>query len=119
MLRLVAMTTKIQRTVTEENRKFNDEWRGEYLFTSVNNKAVCLICQSSIARTKNYDIKRHFEKNRGEKYDKYIIEERKQLSDKLARGLRAQQQVLTRPSTIDFDNTAASFNIARILNKHQ
>ena len=119
LLRLVTMATKRQRTVTEENRKFNNEWTGKYLFTSVNNKAVCLICQNSIAQNKEYNIKRHFEKNHGEKYGKYTIEERKQLSDKLARGLQAQQQVLTRTSTTDFDNTAVSFKIARVLGKHQ
>ena len=88
------MATKIQRTVTEGNRKFNDEWRDKYLFTSVNNKAVCLICKNSIAQTKEHNIKRHFEKNHGEKYGKHTIEERKQLLDELARGLQAQQQVL-------------------------
>ena len=113
------MATKRKRTVTEENRKFNDEWRGKYLFTSVNNRAVCLICQNSIAQIKEYNIKRHFEKNHCGKYGKYTIEERKQLSDKLARGLQAQQQVLTKTSTTDFDNTAVSFKIARILSKHQ
>ena len=89
------------------------------MLTSVNNKAVCLICQNSIAQTKEYDIKKYFKKNHGGKYGKYTIEERKQPSDKLARGLQAQQQVLTRTSTTDFDNTAVSFKIARILCKHQ
>ena len=80
---------------------------------------MCLICQNSIAQTKEYNIKRHFEKNHGEKYGKYTIEGRKQLLDKLAKGPQAQQQVLTRTSTTDFDNTAVSFKIARILSKHQ
>ena len=92
---------------------------GEVNITSVSNKAVCLICQNSIAQTKEYNIKRHSEKSHGEKYGKNTIEKKKRLSDKLARGLQAQQQVFTRTFTTDFDITAVSFKIARILSKHR
>ncbi|CAB4062109.1 unnamed protein product [Lepeophtheirus salmonis] len=58
---------------------------------------MCLIYQNSVAQTKEYNIKRHFETNHGEK----------------------QQQVLTRSSEGDIANTIVSLEIAKILSKHQ
>ncbi|XP_040564117.1 general transcription factor II-I repeat domain-containing protein 2-like [Lepeophtheirus salmonis] len=96
-------TKRRRRTVAKENRKFNTEWKDKYLLTSVNNKAMCLIYQNSVAQTKEYNIKRHFETNHGEKYGKYNIEEKRQLAEKLTKNLQGSM----------------SLEIAKILSKHQ
>ena len=113
------MVTKRKRAVGEENRKFNAEWRNKNLFKLANSKTICLLCQYSVAQAKEYNIKRHFETNHGEKYSKDTIEEKAQLADRLARNLQAQQQTLIKSSEADVANTALSFQIARILTKHQ
>ncbi|CAB4064518.1 unnamed protein product [Lepeophtheirus salmonis] len=95
------MATKRRRTVAEENRKTNTEWKDKPLFTSL----------------KRRNIKRHFETSHGEKYSKYNIEEKRQLAKKLTKNL--QQQVLTRSSEGGIANTIVSFDIAKILSKHQ
>ncbi|CAB4066713.1 unnamed protein product [Lepeophtheirus salmonis] len=113
------MATKRRRTVAEENRKFNTEWKDKYLFTSVNTKTICLIYLNSIAQTKEYNIKIHFETNHGEKYGKYNIEEKRKLAEKLTKNLQGQQKVLIRSPDDDIANTIVSFEIAKILSKHQ
>ncbi|XP_071749950.1 general transcription factor II-I repeat domain-containing protein 2B-like [Lepeophtheirus salmonis] len=73
---------------------------------------------NSVAQTKEYNIKIHFETNHGDKYGKYDIEEKRQLAEKLTKNLQGQQQVLTRSSEGEIANTIVSFEIAKILTKH-
>jgi hypothetical protein len=39
---------------------FNEKWEGKNLFINVNNKCLCLICNSSIAVSKKCNVERHF-----------------------------------------------------------
>ncbi|XP_071745257.1 general transcription factor II-I repeat domain-containing protein 2B-like [Lepeophtheirus salmonis] len=72
-----------------------------------------------VAQTKEYNIKRYFETNHGEKYGKFNIEEKRQIAKKLTKNLQGQQQVLTRSSEGDIVNTIVSIEIAKILSKQQ
>lgn len=40
-------------------RIFKDEWSWKYMFKSVPNKAVCLLCQETVAVFKEYNLRRH------------------------------------------------------------
>ncbi|CAB4066775.1 unnamed protein product [Lepeophtheirus salmonis] len=108
------MATIRRITVAEEKRKFNTEWKDKYLFTSVNTKTICLIYQNSIAQTKGI-----LKQNHGEKYGKYNIEEKRKLAEKLTKNLQGQQKVFIRSPDDDIANTIVSFEIAKILSKHQ
>jgi hypothetical protein len=39
---------------------FNETWENKYIFTNVNNKCVCLICNASVAVSKKCNVERHF-----------------------------------------------------------
>ncbi|CAB4056420.1 unnamed protein product [Lepeophtheirus salmonis] len=77
---------------------------------------VCFVANNSVGQTKEYNIKIHFETNNGEKYG---IEEKRQLSEKLTKNLLGQQKVLIRLAECDIAKTTVSFEIAKILSKHQ
>lgn len=49
-----------KRKVDSECRVFNKEWTSKYFFTEVQSKAVCLICQETVAAFKEYNINCHF-----------------------------------------------------------
>lgn len=44
-----------------ENRTFLDRWEAEYLFTYVKDTLVCHVCGATVAITKEYNIRRHYE----------------------------------------------------------
>ena len=45
--------------IDRESRAFKEEWTTKYFFTDIGNKAVCLLCQQTIAVFKEYNLKRH------------------------------------------------------------
>ncbi|XP_067929915.1 prolow-density lipoprotein receptor-related protein 1-like [Watersipora subatra] len=50
---------------------------------------------------------------------RYNTEEKRQLAEMLTKSLKAQRQVLTQSREVDIANTMVSFEIAKILTKHQ
>lgn len=40
------------------------------MFTEVNGKPVCLVCQQQVSVLKEYNIRRHYETQHGEKYNR-------------------------------------------------
>ena len=51
-----------KRKVDDECRIFNKEWGEKYFFVETNDqKASCLICNESVAVTKEYSMHRHYE----------------------------------------------------------
>ncbi len=54
------MSVAKKRKVDSECRVFKEEWTTKYFFTNIGQKAVCLICQESIAVFKDYNLSRHF-----------------------------------------------------------
>lgn len=48
----------------ERYRTFNVEWEMQYFFTeSKAKKPICLICSSTVAVVKKYNLERHFKQN--------------------------------------------------------
>ncbi|XP_050528216.1 general transcription factor II-I repeat domain-containing protein 2B-like [Daktulosphaira vitifoliae] len=75
------MTVSKKRTISDESRVFQEKWSHNYFFIQVKEKAICLICQESIAVMKEYNLKRHYSTKHAAKYD--MIEEKLRI-DKLA-----------------------------------
>ena len=50
-----------RRKVDDESRTFQSAWTEKYFFVERYSKPVCLICQTSIAVMKKFNVKRHYE----------------------------------------------------------
>ena len=61
----VESSKKNPRKIEDECRTFNTEWTYNYFFTNFGSKAVCLICQESVAVFMEYNLKRHFQTKHG------------------------------------------------------
>lgn len=49
-----------KRKVDSECRVFKEEWTWKYFFTLFKEKPVCLLCNTTVAVLKEYNIQRHF-----------------------------------------------------------
>lgn len=114
-----------KRSVTEENRQFDDEWTDAF-FVVPSPKApgfgsICLICKESIAVNKEYNIKRHFSTKHSEYNNKYPLKslERKAHVSFLRQQLSAQQNIFTRGQSLSNAAHEASLKVAWILCKHK
>jgi hypothetical protein len=69
---------------------FNEKWENKYLFINVNNKCLCLICNSSITVSKKCDVERRFMAMHKEYISKYPenSEIRRTKAEDLKRDLR-------------------------------
>lgn len=63
----MAPSTSRKRKVTDERRLFQEKWTNLYLFACVGEKPVCLVCNESVAATKEYNIKRHYDSKHSSK----------------------------------------------------
>lgn len=91
---------------------FNKEWTAKYFFTEVRSKAVCLICQETVAVFKEYNIGRHFSSKHAGYASNQSTQERAATAQRLVANLQAQQNVFVRQSTIQESSTKASFLLA-------
>uniref|UniRef100_A0A3P9LWT7 SPIN-DOC-like zinc-finger domain-containing protein n=1 Tax=Oryzias latipes TaxID=8090 RepID=A0A3P9LWT7_ORYLA len=84
-----------QRQWHTDKRHFKQKWEDDYFFAEISSKAVCLICQQSVAVLKEYNIRRHYETKHAV-FSRYKGEARKKKSSELLSKLRSQQATLTR-----------------------
>ncbi|KAI7802668.1 putative general transcription factor II-I repeat domain-containing protein 2-like [Triplophysa rosa] len=112
------MSVAKKRKVDSECRVFNEEWTTKYFFTSIGQKAVCLICHESIAVFKDYNLSRHF----SSKHSNYAVNlssaEKANKALKLATNLKAQQNTFTKQCAIQESVTKASYVVAHKIAKH-
>ncbi|UYV76202.1 EPM2AIP1 [Cordylochernes scorpioides] len=80
-----------KRKIDSECRKFKDQWNIQYFVIESSNKALCLICNESIAVLKEYNMKRHYETKHSQNYSKYTGIVRTEKFEALKRGLKSQQ----------------------------
>lgn len=100
-----------------EKRIFQEKWCDSYFFTDVNGKAICLICQESVAVMKDYNLKRHFDTKHSAAHSKYTGIARKDKARELKAKLCAQQGTLTRTSLAQESVTRVSYGIAQLIAK--
>ncbi|XP_025424562.1 general transcription factor II-I repeat domain-containing protein 2-like isoform X2 [Sipha flava] len=60
----MALSKPITSKLKERSRTFHEEWEMQYCFTeSKALKPICLICSTTIAVAKKYNLERHFKQN--------------------------------------------------------
>lgn len=91
---------------------FNKEWTTKYFFTEVRSKAVCLICQETVAVFKEYNIGRHFSTKHANYANKQSPQERTATAQQLVASLQAQQNTFMRHTAIQESSTKASYLLA-------
>ena len=84
----MASTSGKKRKVSEENRIFQEKWTELYLFVSVNQKPVCLVCHESLSAMKEYNLKRHYDTKHATKFETF----KGQLRQDKMRALKSQLQ---------------------------
>uniref|UniRef100_A0A8C3THQ5 Uncharacterized protein n=1 Tax=Chelydra serpentina TaxID=8475 RepID=A0A8C3THQ5_CHESE len=77
-----------------------------------NSKAVCLICQESIAVFKEYNLNRHFSTKHPTYGSNLTTEERARKAEQLSTNLKTQQNIYVRQSAIQEATTKASYVLA-------
>ncbi|UYV60154.1 EPM2AIP1 [Cordylochernes scorpioides] len=101
-----------KRKIDSECRKFKDQWNIQYFVIESSNKALCLICNESIAVLKEYNMKRHYETKHSQNYSKYTGIVRTEKFEALKCGLKSQQSLFTKVKTEQEAPTRASFRVA-------
>ena len=101
-----------KRKIDSECRKFKDQWNIQYFVIESSNKALCLICNESIAVFKEYSIKRHYETKHFQNYSKYTGSLRTEKFEAMKHGLKSQQSSFTKLKTEQEAATRASFRVA-------
>ncbi|CAK1580487.1 unnamed protein product [Parnassius mnemosyne] len=102
--------------VKDENRQFHEIWTEKYFFVWSHNKVVCLICKSSVAIAKEYNVKRHYEMQHPT-FTKFTGEIRKQKMLSLKRELIGQQAMFTKPIQDSETAIDVSYEISRMIAK--
>uniref|UniRef100_A0A3P9K194 SPIN-DOC-like zinc-finger domain-containing protein n=1 Tax=Oryzias latipes TaxID=8090 RepID=A0A3P9K194_ORYLA len=74
-----------QRQWHTDKGHFKQKWEDDYFFAEISSKAVCLICQQSVAVLKEYNIRRHYETKHAV-FSRYKGEARKKKSSELTRA---------------------------------
>ena len=59
-----------KRKYVAHERPFQDSWTNDYLFFEQLGKPLCLVCRQTVALSKAYNVKRHYESFYKEKYVK-------------------------------------------------
>jgi hypothetical protein len=100
-----------RRKVDGENRCSNSKWESSYLCTDCSGLPQCLICLQVVSVSKEFNVKRHYETLRKNKYHKYSGEARTALCSDLKAKLQKQKQSLLRPTTVQTSSLVASYSV--------
>ncbi|KAL3875981.1 hypothetical protein ACJMK2_033874 [Sinanodonta woodiana] len=61
------MAEKRKRKIDDECRQFQEEWSLKYFIKS-GEKALCVICNETVAVIKEYNLRRHYQSKHQDKY---------------------------------------------------
>ncbi|XP_054831567.1 general transcription factor II-I repeat domain-containing protein 2A-like [Eublepharis macularius] len=103
------------------NYFFNPEWEERFCFVELKGKSMCLLCSSTVAIPKKYNVQRHFETHHSAFSSCFPLgsELRKKKLEELKSTLAPQQPQFTRPAAPCKNTTIASFKIASLLAKRK
>lgn len=97
-----------------ENRTFQDRWKVDYMFTSIMQKPVCLLCGAEVAVLKEYNLRLHYTKHK----DRYKDINRSFTRYKaLKRNLVSQQTIFKKSISQSEAAVKASFIVAKEITK--
>ena len=113
----VSKSAQKKRKIEDECRTFNTEWTHKYFFTNFGSKAVCLICQESVAIFKEYNLKRHFQTKHGNFGSNLSESKLQQKASDMVKS-KQQQMFFVKQTLIQEATTKASFMLAYKLAKH-
>ncbi|KAL7858561.1 hypothetical protein AOLI_G00186630 [Acnodon oligacanthus] len=82
-----------------ENRTFLRRWEAEYLFTCVEDRAVCLVCGASASVTTENNIRRHYETKHQNRYKNLDMTRRSPKEEEMERSLLSQQNVFIKATS--------------------
>ena len=103
--------------IDRECRAFKEEWTTKYFFMDIGNKAVCLLCQQTIAVFKEYNLKRHHQTKHVDFGKTLSAEERRKKATDYVQRLKKQQTVIFKQSASQDAATEASFVVSYNLAK--
>ena len=115
MVKLVAQGRK--RKIDSECRVFKEQWNIDYFVTESNNKALCVICNDTIAVRKEYNIRRHYDTKHSSQYCQFTGQLRNETFDKLKNNLSSLQIIFKTKAIENEATTRASFHVAHLLVK--
>ncbi|XP_066471476.1 EPM2A-interacting protein 1-like isoform X1 [Tiliqua scincoides] len=108
---------KKRRKVDLECRIFNPEWGVKYFFVHSGDKALCLVCNETVAVLKEYNLRRHYETRHKITYADFTGQQRLEAFEIMQRNLLSQQAAFTQRKTENEALTRASYKIAYALAK--
>ena len=88
------------------------------MFTSVSNKAVCLLCQETVAVFKEYNLRRHHQTKHPDFGHDLSENDRKKRATDMTERLNRQQNVFVKQSSAPEAATEASFVLSYDIIKH-
>ena len=112
------MSAAKKRKTEHDCRIFKDEWSWKYMFTSVSNKAVCLLCQETVAVFKEYNLRRHHQTKHPNFGHDLSENDRKKRATDMTERLNRQQNVFVKQSSAREAATEASFVLSYDIIKH-
>ena len=105
-----------RRKVYDESRTFQSAWTENYFFVEHYSKPVCLICQTSIAVMKEFNVKRHYETYHS-KYKEYVGESRQLKIKNLKSGFEQQTNFFKKKQEESKSVTKAALVVSSLIAK--
>lgn len=106
-----------KRKVDSECRGFKEQWSIDYFIIESRNRALCLICNETLAVFKEYNIRRHYETKHSQNYSQFIGKLRLDKLESLKLNLSSQQLLFQKIKHRNEAATRASFRVAELLAK--
>ncbi|XP_059147647.1 uncharacterized protein LOC131935278 [Physella acuta] len=115
--KLSSMAEKKKRKIDDECRQFQEEWNLKYFFIKSGDKALCLICNETVAVMKEYNLRRHHQSKHQGKYAQLEGKVRAKTYSKLKNQLTSQRTLINKSSNENEALKKASYNVAYVLAK--
>lgn len=111
------MAEKRKRKIDDECRQFQEEWSLKYFFIKSGEKALCVICNETVAVMKEYNLRRHHQSKHQEKYAQLEGKVRAENFSILQNQLTSQRTLFSKSSNENESLTKASYKVAYVLAK--
>ena len=111
------MAEKRKRKIVDECRQFQEEWSLKYFFIRSGEKALCVICNETVAVMKEYNLRRHHQSKHQEKYAHLEGEVRAEKFAKLQNQFTSQRTLFSKSSNENKYITKAIYKVAYVLSK--
>lgn len=109
------MSNVRKRKVT--TRIFHDNWTSQYFFVESNEKPLCLICHQTVAVTKEYNLKRHFESCHKSSISLLDENQRKRKLESLQSALDKQRNIFKKSDSENKIVSKVSYEISELIAK--